>query len=69
MLDKLIDYCVIHSKFEQGIEYAMQIMQYDQARERSHSNEDTEEKQSEKRQPVAESDRANTEKKPEVAKN
>ncbi|MCP4287651.1 MAG: hypothetical protein GY792_24970 [Gammaproteobacteria bacterium] len=37
--------------------------------ETTDSNEDTEEKQSEKRQPVAESSGADTEKKPEVAKN
>jgi DNA-binding SARP family transcriptional activator len=36
MLDKVIDYCVVQQQFEQGIEFAMQVLRYDQARERSH---------------------------------
>ena len=36
MLDKLIDYCSLQQQFEQGIEFAMQVLRYDQARERSH---------------------------------
>lgn len=36
MLDKLIDYCLINYQLEQGQEYAMQMLHYDRARERSH---------------------------------
>ena len=35
MLDKLIDHCLANQQFEHGIEYAMQILRYDKARERS----------------------------------
>ncbi|MCP5096144.1 MAG: hypothetical protein GY943_11370 [Chloroflexi bacterium] len=36
MLDKLIDCCLINQQFERGTEYAMQMLRYDKARERSH---------------------------------
>ena len=36
MLDKLIDHCLANQQYERGTEYAMQILRYDKARERSH---------------------------------
>ena len=36
MLDKLMDYCEAHGEYEAGLSYGMQILRYDQARERTH---------------------------------
>ena len=36
LLDKQIDYCLQQQYFDQGTEYAMQMLRYDKARERTH---------------------------------
>lgn len=36
MLDKLIDYCEAHRQYEDGLAFGVQILRYDQARERTH---------------------------------
>lgn len=36
MLDKLITYCQAHQRYEEGLTYGSHILNYDQARERTH---------------------------------
>lgn len=36
LLDKLIDYCLGQGLYEKGVVYAMRVLRYDQARERTH---------------------------------
>jgi len=36
MLDKLMDYCEFNGLYEAGLQYGMQILRFDQARERTH---------------------------------
>ena len=36
MLDKLMDYCMAHKEFENGLVYGLRVLRYDQARESTH---------------------------------
>jgi DNA-binding SARP family transcriptional activator len=36
MLDKLMGYCEVHQDYESGIEFGTRVLNYDQARERTH---------------------------------
>jgi DNA-binding SARP family transcriptional activator len=36
MVDKLMHYCEAHGEYESGIDYGLQVLRYDRARERTH---------------------------------
>lgn len=36
MLDKLVEYSLVHGQFEQGLDHAHSLLRFDQARERTH---------------------------------
>jgi DNA-binding SARP family transcriptional activator len=38
MLDKMMGYCELYQRFEQGISYGVQILRYDRAHERTYAN-------------------------------
>jgi DNA-binding SARP family transcriptional activator len=38
ILDKLIEYCIFQGQFDKGIEYSLQVLGFDTARERIHLN-------------------------------